>query len=94
MITRGFPEQELLLSKGFNNLFITLKTIKSLQILAQYKGDLVVSGNFTVKHFINTKQIDGALIERMDIELLKPDLYIALSKNISSNDDYKMARCT
>ena len=59
LVTRGFPEQKLLLSKGFNNLFITLKTLNSLQMLAQNKVDLIVSGDYTVKHLINKKQIDG-----------------------------------
>ncbi|WP_170940676.1 transporter substrate-binding domain-containing protein [Pseudoalteromonas sp. NBT06-2] len=89
LITRGFPEQKYLLSKGFNNLFITLKTLNSLQMLARHKVDLIVSGDFTVKHFINKKKIEGTLIERVNIELLKFDLYIALSKNIPSNEVLK-----
>ncbi|NQZ22777.1 MAG: transporter substrate-binding domain-containing protein [Colwellia sp.] len=89
LVTRGFPEQKLLLSKGFNNLFITLKTINSFKMLAQHRADLVVSGEYTAKYFINKNLIDGALIERMDIELLKSDLYIAFSKNIPSNEIIK-----
>ncbi|NQZ11834.1 MAG: transporter substrate-binding domain-containing protein [Algicola sp.] len=89
LVTRDFPEHKLLLAKGFNNLFITLKTINSFQMLAQHRAALVVSGEFTTKYFIKKNLIDGALIERMDIELLKSDLYIAFSKNIPSNEIIK-----
>ena len=89
LVTRGFPEQKLLLSKGFNNLFITLKTINSFQMLAKHRAELVVSGEFTVKYFINRNLIDGALIERINIELLKSDFYIAFSKNIPPNEIIK-----
>ena len=58
-------------------------------MLAQNKVDLIVSGDYTVKHLINKKQIDGALIERVNIEILKFDLYIALSKNIPANEVLK-----
>ena len=58
-------------------------------MLVQNKADLVVSGEFTAKYFINKNLIDGALIERVYIELLKSDLYIAFSKNIPSNEIIK-----
>ena len=89
LVTRAFPEQNFLLSKGFNNLYIAQKSIKSFQMLVQNKADLVVSGEFTAKYFINKNLIDGALIERVNIELLKSDLYIAFSKNIPSNEIIK-----
>ncbi|NQZ87804.1 MAG: transporter substrate-binding domain-containing protein [Saccharospirillaceae bacterium] len=89
LVTRGFPEQKILLSKGFNNLFITLKTINSFKMLAQHRADLVVSGEFTAKFLMNKNLIDGALIERTNVELLTSDLYIAFSKNIPSNEIIK-----
>ena len=89
LVTRGFPEQKLLLAKGVNNLFITLKTINSFKMLAQHRAELVVSGEYTAKYFINKNLIDGASIERINIELLKSDLYIAFSKNIPSNEIIK-----
>jgi len=92
LTTRGFPEHNYLLSKGFNNLHITSSMETSFQMLAHQRGDLTISGDTSGNYFLKKANIDKKSIVASKFSLYQFDLYIAFSKNISDIEIKKWQR--
>jgi len=92
LTTRGFPEHNYLLSKGFNNLHITSSMETSFQMLAHQRGDLTISGETTGNYYLKKTNIDKKTIVASKFFLYQFDLYIAFSRNIPNTEIEKWQR--
>jgi len=80
--TRDFPEHQYLQQLAFNNLHLTSKAVDNFRMLMGYRGELTVSGEYTVGFLLRKAGIPREKIARTNVMLFENVIYIALSKDI------------
>ncbi|NVD07134.1 amino acid ABC transporter substrate-binding protein [Vibrio sp. JPW-9-11-11] len=79
-VTANYPEHQVLLDLGFNNLWITNQPQDNARLLLHNRVSAMVAGEFAMPSLLKDQGHDADRVVRSDILLFDIDLYIAFSK--------------
>ncbi|MFM2590567.1 substrate-binding periplasmic protein [Vibrio sp. TBV020] len=79
-VTANYPEHQVLIDLGFDNLWVTNQPKENTRLLVYERVTAMVAGEFAMPSLLEAQGIDSNSVIRSDISLFDIDLYIAFSK--------------
>ncbi len=85
-LTKGYPEELFLTSRGFTNLSVTSSTEQNLKMLLRDRVNLIVSGKFALGHVLRRAKLPANSVAIAGEALFESVLYFAFSLDTSESD--------
>lgn len=80
-VSRNYPHEKQLRSKGFKNLYITVNPESNIKMLINERVSLIMGSELVYTELMRATTINTNLLEKIDIPIDKADFYIAFSKD-------------